>query len=319
MLSSGGDGTDTLDADDLADQGTDACDDFFDSLEDIEDDFDLDDVESFEDDLDDDEQEEVAAAIDSARSDLNDALSGIQPEDDADDWADLVADLDQGIEELFDALLADDDIDDAAEDLDDVSDALLEDFEVECGGSGMTEPEPEPEPTTTTTIEIDPPTTTAPPSGNFTAPVPPGDFADPEEAALAEACYQGDMASCDDLWLTSPVGSEEEAYAESCGGRTTEDLSNDCEEQILDPILPGGSGSGLGFEQNQPVPPPNIADPALAALADSCFEGDMNACEDLFLDAPDGPAEDYGFDCGGRVPASESVGSCLDIEDPTLP
>ena len=36
---------------------------------------------------------------------------------------------------------------------------------------------------------------------------------------LAEDCAGGDDAACDDLWLQSAVGSDFEAFAESCGGR----------------------------------------------------------------------------------------------------
>jgi hypothetical protein len=36
-------------------------------------------------------------------------------------------------------------------------------------------------------------------------------------------------------------------------------------------------------------------------LAEGCFDGDMQACDDLFLRSPSGSAyEDYGDTCAGR-------------------
>lgn len=36
---------------------------------------------------------------------------------------------------------------------------------------------------------------------------------------LADACGEGDMEACDDLWVNTDVGSDLEAFAETCGGR----------------------------------------------------------------------------------------------------
>jgi hypothetical protein len=41
---------------------------------------------------------------------------------------------------------------------------------------------------------------------------------DPALSGLADACGGGDMAACDDLWVDSDVGSDLEAFAETCGG-----------------------------------------------------------------------------------------------------
>lgn len=43
---------------------------------------------------------------------------------------------------------------------------------------------------------------------------------DPELDALYDACEGGDMAACDDLYWDSPIGSEYEDLAYTCGGRT---------------------------------------------------------------------------------------------------
>ncbi len=47
-------------------------------------------------------------------------------------------------------------------------------------------------------------------------------------------------------------------------------------------------------------------DPALNALAQDCFDGDMSACDDLFFQAPvDSDYERYGNTCGGRIDEAE--------------
>ncbi len=43
---------------------------------------------------------------------------------------------------------------------------------------------------------------------------------DPELDALYDDCEDGDMAACDTLFFDSPIDSEYEAFAETCGGRT---------------------------------------------------------------------------------------------------
>ncbi len=56
-------------------------------------------------------------------------------------------------------------------------------------------------------------------------------------------------------------------------------------------------------------------DAALNQLAQSCFDGDMGACDDLFLDSPVASAyEDYGNTCGGRIDEAEvDARYCVDI------
>lgn len=50
---------------------------------------------------------------------------------------------------------------------------------------------------------------------------------DPALDALWDGCEQGDGSACDELYLTSPLGSEYESFALTCGGRGTED-TYDC-------------------------------------------------------------------------------------------
>jgi hypothetical protein len=55
---------------------------------------------------------------------------------------------------------------------------------------------------------------------------------DPLLDAQWDECAAGDNAACDDLWWDSPIGSEYETFAESCGGRSSEPLLADCEAEL---------------------------------------------------------------------------------------
>lgn len=131
----------------------------------------------------------------------------------------------------------------------------------------------------------------------------------PEEDAAAEACFDGDLAACDELFRITDVDSALESYAQTCGGRIDEvDGAPECESRF-----PGS-----------PQPPgdltddPELADTSQAQiaefedLADECFDGDMAACDDLFLQTPiDSDFEAYGRSCGGRF-AEGIGGTCED-------
>jgi hypothetical protein len=71
----------------------------------------------------------------------------------------------------------------------------------------------------------------------------------------------------------------------------------------------GSSGSsGDGSEAGEPEDPPSIDDPALADLAEQCFDGSGQACDTLFFQSPAGSeAEDYGNTCGHRFPGSPGL------------
>ncbi len=61
------------------------------------------------------------------------------------------------------------------------------------------------------------------PSGDIPEDLPdPGptpDTDDPELTALIEGCEAGDMQACDDLFFDSEIGSDAEAYGDTCGAR----------------------------------------------------------------------------------------------------
>lgn len=55
----------------------------------------------------------------------------------------------------------------------------------------------------------------------------------------------------------------------------------------------------------------------LAELRSGCVAGDMQACDDLYLEAPfDSEDETFGDTCGGR---NDPSGWCVDIHGPTAP
>jgi hypothetical protein len=75
----------------------------------------------------------------------------------------------------------------------------------------------------------------------------------------------------------------------------------------------------LGDEGGPPDAPPTEGDAELVALADGCYQGDMQACDDLYLQSPFGSdLEDYGDTCGHRFDTSQ--GFCATaLPDPQLP
>lgn len=108
--------------------------------------------------------------------------------------------------------------------------------------------------------------------------------------SLANDCFDGNMASCDQLFEDTPVGSDLETYAQTCGGRIDEQRDTpDCAARFVEQAtaqLPGNLGN----------------DPTFDGLADDCFGGDFGACDDLFLQSPvDSAYEAYGSTCGGRL------------------
>jgi len=84
-------------------------------------------------------------------------------------------------------------------------------------------------------------------SGGPTDPNPDDEFVAPNEPpggddealnALADDCYGGDMAACDELFSEAPVGSDYESYGDTCAGRMPDPQGRYCEDTIEDPILP---------------------------------------------------------------------------------
>ncbi|MGY1606432.1 MULTISPECIES: hypothetical protein [unclassified Geodermatophilus] len=96
---------------------------------------------------------------------------------------------------------------------------------------------------------------------------------------------------------------------EAVGESVSEGLSGG----FADPLAAGG---GLGeVEQSAPVPPGELGpDPVLDGYAQQCFEGDLQSCDDLYVESPPlSEYEEYGLSCGGRVKAW-AVPYCTDLD-----
>ena len=104
---------------------------------------------------------------------------------------------------------------------------------------------------------------------------------------LYDACGAGDMASCDTLYLDSPIDSEYETFGSTCGGLEV-DRFGGC---AADPMALGD-------------------DPVLDSLYDACGAGDMASCDTLYFESPvDSEYETFGSLCGG-VSTEDEFGAC---------
>jgi hypothetical protein len=120
---------------------------------------------------------------------------------------------------------------------------------------------------------------------------------DPDLDALWDACEDGDMASCDELFFASPIDSEYELFGNTCGDLFTEDEAPVfCEDAITD-------------DGDEPFTYGD--DPDLDALWDACEGGNGTACDQLFWDSPiDSEYETFGNTCGGLFDEDEVPLSC---------
>ncbi len=135
---------------------------------------------------------------------------------------------------------------------------------------------------------------------------------DPEFEALADDCFGGDFDACDDLYFVSPIGSDYERYAQTCGGRLAEqDIAyGDCALRLGGGSEPGDGGGATALD---PTPPPPPEDPAFEPLVEACFGGDMDACDRAYIESGVGsPEEAYGLTCGGRRSESDALETCED-------
>lgn len=152
--------------------------------------------------------------------------------------------------------------------------------------------------------------------------VPPDDLGDdPDLDALADACFEGDLVACDVLYLQSPTDSPYEEYGDTCGGRQEAGTDQLCglgtDGVDTTDTTPGSDPPDQPIESGEPVPPEDLGgDVELDALAQSCYVGDMAACDELYGAAESGSDyEDYGDSCAGRQPANTGR-YCTALEDP---
>lgn len=111
---------------------------------------------------------------------------------------------------------------------------------------------------------------------------------DPDLDLLYDACAEGDMDACDDLYWSSPYGSEYEAFGASCGGTGT---------------------AAYGYCSREG----DAADPSsdlLDQLDAECADGDLASCDTLYWRSGLGSEqEDWASTCGERTDV-EHAGSC---------
>ncbi|WP_182353103.1 hypothetical protein [Flaviflexus huanghaiensis] len=111
---------------------------------------------------------------------------------------------------------------------------------------------------------------------------------DAELDALWDACEEGDMEACDELWYSSGFDTEYEEFGATCGG--TQEYSPGMCNFDPDSEMTGGAYGD---------------DPALDELWDACEAGDFEACDELWWDSPiDSDYEAFAETCGGRTEGS---------------
>jgi hypothetical protein len=230
---------------------------------------------------------DIDEQIDTIEDDLADAANDEQTEA-LENLVDAYEDSDNDQADLADEVQ--DELGDFAEECD------IDDDEFAIAPTTTTTEAPE---TTTTTEGGSDETTTVPPDDNDApdvlarAEVPDGIAA--EFAAVADACFNGDMAACDTLFESTPAGSVDEAYGATCGGRLADaDVQpSQCSSIITGPV----------------EVPAEIVDQANAT---ACFGGDMVACDELFNTSASGSLDEtYGALCAGRVENTQAF--CVDI------
>ncbi|MDG1411181.1 MAG: hypothetical protein P8L46_02900 [Acidimicrobiales bacterium] len=112
---------------------------------------------------------------------------------------------------------------------------------------------------------------------------------DPELDDLWDYCAEGDLETCDELYLISPFGSEYEDFGSSCG-YTQEPTYGGC--------VPEATSYG--------------DDVYLDRIHDDCAEGNLYACDELYEIAPFGSEyEAFSSSCGGLA-TEEQFGSCAE-------
>jgi len=112
--------------------------------------------------------------------------------------------------------------------------------------------------------------------------------------ALWDRCESGSLTACDELYFSSPSGTEYEKFGATCGSR--DGSPGLCAPQGLE-----GAADNDGFG----------TDPEKDLLWLGCEDGDMLACDDLYFQSPPGSGyEEFGGTCGLR---GEGFGECVTL------
>jgi len=126
---------------------------------------------------------------------------------------------------------------------------------------------------------------------------------DPALDGLAEDCFAGTFAACDQLFLEAPAGGAYAEYGASCGGRLEVGIDGDCDDAAQFASQPGTTAAADLAEFG--------SDPVFDELALACEAGDLEACDALYLQTPVGSEmEAFGSTCGARG-ETEYAGNCI--------
>jgi hypothetical protein len=147
-----------------------------------------------------------------------------------------------------------------------------------------------------------------PPAGPPLPPVPPARSRDRRLLVPVLAGVGGVLAGAvlTGVVLTGFDGGGEAALAETVREEVAAATEDMAPGQFADPDL---------IERFDPLPPTGLGtDAALDRYAQDCFEGDLQACDDLyFLSTPMSGYEEYAVTCGGRTRAY-ALAYCPDFE-----
>lgn len=133
--------------------------------------------------------------------------------------------------------------------------------------------------------------------------------ASPDEAERTADDIQDALADVADS--TCSIDADEFAVAPEVESTTTTAPDEETTTTVLAPGTTDGGGDQVEILARIDIPA-NL-EPEFTARAQSCFNGDMPACDTLFLETPiDSIAEAYGATCGGRFD-TETGGQCTDV------
>jgi len=123
---------------------------------------------------------------------------------------------------------------------------------------------------------------------------------DPRLDVLWEDCADGDLDACDRLYRESPAGSDYERFGDTCGNRT--------------------EGGAWCSEASDAAASPGYGDdPYLDGLWKACAEGNMTACDALYLEAPTGSGyEEFGYTCAMTTDGSQWCAEAAPATEATL-
>jgi hypothetical protein len=138
-------------------------------------------------------------------------------------------------------------------------------------------------------------------------------------AALVGAVAAGFLVTAVFLGGAKDIGQEIGAAVEdSVSSGISEGMSQAMEDamSLAEQGIPSEQFAPTGPVEQFPATEPGDLgpDPVLDAYADSCFGGDLQACDDLYNEAPPlSEYEAYGWSCGGRVKAY-TTSTCTELD-----